>query len=414
MLQLFKDKNFLRLCLVAFLMSSCLQLGGIVLPFAVKAIGGSDTDIGLCFLGQMGAYVICCILTVPIIDRLKPKKVLLIAAGAGIIVSMGFLATVWYGNSDGIFLSPVGRLILLMSMIGAITAFFWPTLMGWVSTGFEGAELTKRFGFYNASWAIANTIFPVIGGYLMEISYLLPLAAAVVMAIFCLISVYQTKCISQSPKPHQDDNIVSQQIPQQNRNFVWISRVALFTTLIYIGVLRSQLGILYKFELRFTESNYGWAMSLMCLSNVIIFWMMGRSHYWHYKKSLFALAQVSVVLCAIIILFSGSLAFQLFAAGLSGIFYGFIYSSHQYYGVSGGIKRSGLMAIHETIIGAGFATGALGGGILSDKFGRYSPYWFVGGAIIIAGSAEVILWFITKRFFQTSLKAKTSVFTSPT
>jgi predicted MFS family arabinose efflux permease len=248
----------------------------------------------------------------------------------------------------------------------------------------------------------------------MEISYLLPLAAAVVMAIFCLISVYQTKCISQSPKPHQNDNIAGQQIPQQNRNFVWISRVALFTTLIYIGVLRSQLGILYKFELRLTESNYGWAMSLMCLANVIVFWMMGRSHYWHYKKSLFALAQASVVLCAIIILFSGSLAFQLFAAGLGGICYGFIYSSHQYYGVSGGTKRSGLMAIHETIIGAGFATGALGGGILSDSFGRYSPYWFVCGVIIIAGGAQVILWFIAKRFFQISSKENTSVFTSPT
>jgi len=132
--------------------------------------------------------------------------------------------------------------------------------------------------------------------------------------------------------------------------------------------------------------------------------MMGRSHYWHYKKSLFALAQASVVLCAIIILFSGSLAFQLFAAGLGGICYGFIYSSHQYYGVSGGTKRSGLMAIHETIIGAGFATGALVGGILSDRYGRYSPYWFVGGAIIIAGGAEVIIWFVANKYLPAGIK----------
>lgn len=375
-------------------MSSCLQLGGIVLPFVVKAMGGSDTDIGLCFLGQMGAYVICGILAFAIIDRFKPRKVLLITAGAGIIISSGFFAIVWYGNNNDIFFNPITRLIILMSMVGIITAFFWPVMMGWVSTGYEGAELSKRFGFYNVAWASANTILPVIGGYLMEINYLFPLAVSVILASLCFVSLYSTKCISQSPKPHQSSSdAVCQQTAKQNRQFVWMSRVALFATLVYIGIFRSQLGILYKFELKLSESVYGWATALMCLSNVMVFWMMGKSHWWHYKKTLFALIQVSAVFSMIIILFSGNIAFQLFAAGLSGVCYGFIYGSHQYYGVSGGTKRSGLMAIHETIIGAGFATGALIGGILSDSFGRYSPYRFVCAVIIVAGLIQIILWF---------------------
>ncbi|MCX5632617.1 MAG: MFS transporter [Phycisphaerae bacterium] len=393
MRQFFKDKNFLLLCLAAFFMSSCLQLGGIVLPFAVKAMRGSDTDIGLCFLGQMSAYVICCMLAFAVIDRFKPKRVLLITAGAGIIISFGFFVIVWYGNNNGIFFNPITRLIILMVMVGVITAFFWPVIMGWISTGYEGAELTKRFGFYNVAWASANTIMPVIGGYLMEINYSFPLAVSVVIASLCFISLYPTKCISQSPKPHQSgSDTVRQQTAKQNRQFVWMSRVALFATWVYVGIFRSQLGILYKFELNLSESVYGWATALMCLSNVIVFLMMGRSHWWHYKKTLFALIQASAVLSLIIILFSGNAAFQLFAAGLSGVCYGFIYGSHQYYGVSGGTKRSGLMAIHETIIGAGFAIGALVGGILSDSFGRYSPYWFACAVIVTGGFIQVLLW----------------------
>jgi MFS family permease len=415
MRQFFKDKNFLRLCLAAFLMSSCLQLGGIVLPFVVKAMGGSDTDIGLCFMGQMGTYVICCILAAPIIDRLKPRKVLLITAGAGIFIALGFFAVVWYGNTGGIFISPVMRLVFLMSMVGIITAFFWPTMMGWVSTGYEGAELTKRFGFYNVTWASANTILPVIGGYLMEVNYLLPLAVSVIIASLCFISLYSTKCISQSSKSHQIDGVtVCRQIPPQNRQFVWMLRVALFATLVYVGIFRSQLGILYKFELKLSESIYGWATALMCLSNVMIFWLMGKSHWWHYKKTLFVFIQASAIFSMLIILFFSNVAFQLFAAGLSGVCYGFIYGSHQYYGVSGGKKRSGLMAVHETIIGAGFAAGSLIGGLLSDSFGRYSPYWFACGVIIAGGLVQILVWFILSRYNQISSKADTSVFTSPT
>ncbi len=405
----------MRLCLAAFFMSSFLQLISIVLPFVVKAMNGSDTDVGLCFMAQMGTYVFFCILAVLIIDKLKPKKVLQIAAGTGIIVSLCFLAAVWYGKNNGIFFGPIARLIFLMAMVGIITAFFWPTMMGWVSTGFEGAELTKRFGFYNIAWITANTIMPVIGGYLMEISYLLSLALAVIMAILCFISLYPTKCISQIPqKHHEDGNIVVQQIPRENRPFVWISRVALFTALVCVGIFRSQLGILYKFQLGFSESSYGWSVSLMCLFNMVVFYMMGKSHYWHYKKGLYVAAQVSIIGCMAMMIICKSLPLQLLASGLAGVWYGYIYSSHQYYGVSGGTKRSGLMAIHETIIGAGFATGSLFGGILSDAFGRYSPYWFGCAVIVAGGLVQVVLWFIAGRSAQFSSKENTSFFTSPT
>jgi MFS family permease len=406
MLQLFKDKNYLRLCLAAFFMSACLQLIGVVLPFAVKAMNGSDTDVGLCFMSQMAAYVVFCILAVLIIDKLSPKKVLLIAAAAEIFVALGFLAAVWFGNNHAGFFGPIASLIFLMAMTGIITAFFWPMMMGWISTGHEGPELTKRFGFYNVSWGLANTLLPVVGGYLMEVNYLLPLALAAVMAVLCLISVFPTKHTPHIPPMHQNtsDPAAAHEVPRQNRPFVWITRAALFATLICIGIFRSQLGILYKFQLGFAESAYGWSVSLMCLFNIAIFYMMGKSHYWHYKKALYVAAQVSIIGCMAMMIICKTLPLQLLASGMAGVWYGYVYSSHQYYGVSGSKKRSNLMAVHETIIGAGFATGSLFGGILSDTWGRYSPYWFGITVIAAGGLVQIILWFIAKTRQPISVK----------
>ncbi|MBN1788284.1 MAG: MFS transporter [Sedimentisphaerales bacterium] len=399
MRQLFKDRNFIKLCLATLFLSSCLQLIWVVMPFIVKFIGGSDTDVGLCFMGQMGVYVIFCTLAGIMIDRFRPKRILVLGAAAEVFVAAGLLATVLYGDKDVMFLSPVMRLVFLMSANGIITAFFWPVMMGWISTGYEGAELTKRFGFYNVTWGMANMVFPIIGGYLMEINYFLPLVLAGSMAVLCLVTVCLVKCISESLEPpkRSDSTIVSQEMYRQSRQFLWMSRAALFSTFICMGVFRSHLGIFYKFQLGFSESSYGWAISLMCLFNVTVFWMMARSHYWHHNKYLFAITQSSILICILMIIMSSGLMFQLLAAGMVGIGYGVVYSSHQYYGVSGGRRRSGLMAIHETLIGAGISIGSLIGGMLSDRFGRYSPYWFIFAVIIAGWVVQVILWFCIGR-----------------
>jgi MFS family permease len=69
-----------------------------------------------------------------------------------------------------------------------------------------------------------------------------------------------------------------------------------------------------------------------------------------------------------------------------------MYASHIYYGVSGGTRRAGRMAVHAIISSLGFAAGGILGGILSDKHGRYSPYWFGFGTVIIGLITQAIIW----------------------
>jgi len=393
-------------------MSSCLQLIWVVMPFVVKAMEGSDTEVGLCFMGQMGVYVVFCVIAAIAIHRLKPKKVLLASTAVQTVIVCTMYMVIKGGSR--LYFSPIMQLVLLMSFIGLITAFYWPVLMGWISTGHEGTELTKRFGFYNVTWGMANMLLPIVGGYLMEINYLMPIAAAVIMMILCMGSVatiQKTRVGAKIEAIKQAE--VSDKLNPAQRQFVFMSKVALFAVFVCVGIFRSQLGILYKYELGFSESIYGWSISLMCLFNVIFFYIMGRGHWWHYKKGFFVASQVLTVVCLVMIVLSRNLFVQLAAAGLTGITYAAAYSSHQYYGVSGGKNRSRLMAIHEIILGAGYASGSLLGGVFSDHFGRNWPYIF--GAIVIAaaGVIQISIWFALKRN-QNSSNAHTSFLTSPT
>jgi predicted MFS family arabinose efflux permease len=81
------------------------------------------------------------------------------------------------------------------------------------------------------------------------------------------------------------------------------------------------------------------------------------------------------------------------AGGLVGTGEAFMYVSHLYYGVSRSTKRSGSMAIHEFLLSIGFVTGSFGGGLLSDHFGPYMPYWFGLSAIGVGIVLQILIWF---------------------
>lgn len=382
-------------------------------PFIVKSMHGSDTDVGICMMAQTVVYVFCCILAMFVADKLKPRKILLIASFIETLISCGIFSVVW--TRSDLLVSPIFKLTILSGSIGISTAFFWPLVMGWISRGHEGGELTKRFGLFNVAWGLANMLLPVIGGYMLEINYLLPVGLAIVMMALGFLAILFVTDGNEKPVIIiQSGESLTEELHHQNNQFVWISRVALFTTYACIGIYRGQLGILYKFELGFGEAAFGWAISMMCLLNVVFFYFLGLSHWWHYKKGLYVFSQVLIVGCMIIIFLSRSFFMQIAAAALTGITYSVVYSSHQFYSVSGGKMRSRRMAIHESIIGAGCSLGSIAGGLVSDHWGRLWPYKFGCILVAIAGVVQIIIWFSLAKKNQISSNEKISFLTSAT
>ena len=167
--------------------------------------------------------------------------------------------------------------------------------------------------------------------------------------------------------------------------------------------------MLFKFELGFTESAYGNSMAIVYLGNFVVFAVMGKTHRWHHNIRLFILFQLVQAIGLIIIICSTNLAFLFIGVGLTGLCLGYCYSSHLYYGISGGRKRSALMSIHEIILSGGFVVGSLVSGYLSDAFDRYTPYKFALGMILVFGVVELFIWFALR-----PQQGKRSLSTSPT
>jgi len=214
-----------------------------------------------------------------------------------------------------------------------------------------------------------------------------------ILFIFSFVGIIFAKTPNTSsqingPTPLLPDDV----IPILLTKFRWMARIALFSACVCVGLARTHLAVLFKFELPFTESDYGAAALIMSISTFAVLLLAGQSHAWHYKLWLFICCQIVTAVSMLLILFTASLALLTLAVGLIGVGESFIYASHIYYGVSGGTRRAGRMAIHEIILALGFAAGGIIGGILSDMYGRYSPYWFGFITVIIGLIIQAIIW----------------------
>lgn len=172
-----------------------------------------------------------------------------------------------------------------------------------------------------------------------------------------------------------------------------MGRIALLACFVCVGLLRTQLALLFKFNLGFSESDYGMVIMAMCVVVFLVFFTVGKTHAWHYVLSIFLGAQILMFLSMLLILNGAGLWVFFLAAGFAGITQAFLYSSHLYYGVSGAQNRAGRMAVHEVILAIGIATGSVAGGYVSDNFGRYVPYWFGAGVMAVGLLLQLAVYF---------------------
>ncbi|MBC8481576.1 MAG: MFS transporter [Planctomycetes bacterium] len=389
---LFADgKNTLPICIAGFMHSGSIAAYFVAIPFILKRLGGSDTDLGVSLGFYFTAYPICCLLASKFLDRFNPKHSVQLGAFA-IICSFAALAAIIILDQKQLCpINPVTLTIFISGFIGITTSMFWPPLMGWLTAGSEGRQLNRKLGLFSTTVALGGTMTPFFAGLLVENSSLAPVIAMIALTSIALIAISYAK----KTGPNTIHSIDINQDTDCQKNvpaFIIMARIALFTSFMCMGVIRSQLAYWFKFELLFSESDFGLTILAMSAAMLITLNFAGRTHLWHYKFLPFISIQVLLLICMFFITAANSLLIITCIVMLIGIGRSFIYASHLYYGASGAKKRSGAMAIHETILSMGFASGSILGGLLSDNIGRSSPYYF-GFAIVTAGLlAQVIIW----------------------
>ncbi|MHC4396716.1 MAG: MFS transporter [Planctomycetota bacterium] len=370
----------------------------VAIPFVIKRLGGSDFDVGLCmgmgFAGYMMALA-ASLLGWIVLEKFKIKRV--VQCGTGVITMVPILAYLTVSAAEKGYFSDYAILILtsLATIQGLSAVMFWPRVMSWLSLGHEGRELNRRLGIFNVFWSFSGMIGPYIGGYLVEVNSTLPIVICILMsgASFVGVSFAGKPAKGQEPAANSDDakNGDGMELLLRQR-FMWMSRVGLLTSFICIGLARTPLALLFKYNLGFSESNYGTAIMIMSAAVFVVFFAAARTHKWHYLVSIFLGTQVMLLFSMLLILKGVSLWVLFSAVILVGGGQAFLYASHLYYGISGAQDRQRRTMIHEMTLCLGMVIGSLVGGYLSDNVGPYAPYWF--GFCAVAGGLVVqfVIW----------------------
>jgi predicted MFS family arabinose efflux permease len=226
-----------------------------------------------------------------------------------------------------------------------------------------------------------------------------------VAVAFVFISVAPASQGSDTTNKTDNQRQSPETIDQLNPAFRSMSRLGLVVGCLALGLFRTQLALFFTENLGFSKSQFGILTALCCFASFAGFNITGRTKNWHYKLSPFIGSQLIIAVAMLMILFSTSLIWLCTAAVFVGIGQSFVYASHQFYCVSGEVKRSGSMAIHEILISIGYASGSIAGGYLAEYLSRYWPYWFCFAAVIIALAVQVFIFASHKKRRTKTLRA---------
>ncbi|MCF7955924.1 MAG: MFS transporter [Phycisphaerae bacterium] len=370
----------------------------LALPFVIVLLGGSEKDVGLCIgLGTV-AYIISCMTVAKHLDKYCPKRTLQFSSLSIALCVMAIFAVCRFFTAGKLTLNPIAVLTIINIMIGLILAMFWPPMMGWLSVGHEGHALSRRLGLFNITWSMALVISPLIAGYIIEVD---PVKAILVTGLLIFAGFSSVSTAAAPNKEVSPQNTSAPEPPKAihplNTAYIFMSRLGLLTGCITIALFKTQFALLFTENLKFSKEQFGIATMILCFANFVGFYLTGKTRAWHHKLIPLVTAQLVTAAAMLIILYCKSLGWLMAAAVLIGAGQSFIYASHQYYGVSGKTNRSGSMAVHELIIGAGYASGAIAGGYLAEYLTRYWPYWFGLITLLAAVGIEMLIYILNTK-----------------
>lgn len=379
----------------AFMMAICLSMAWTAMPFVLTSIGGTNAHVGYAPAVNNLAYMIALLVTGAHLTHLRVKRTTLIAGVVALCATatMG-LVVVWAERHPGPS-NPAWIWVLIAAggVGGATMALYWPFLMSWVSADYEGVRLNKRLGWYNGAWSSGGTLGPVVGGWLFEVNPILPLVGAATAVVLAQVLL----SFGRDGSAHRDStaalSLNTSPIPCDARLLAdcrWISRIALFSACASYAVIRSQFALVFR-DHGYTESQFGLYLTIYALCNCLALVIAGGWARWHFKPSLLVAGQAVLLLTLLMTIYGRALSVLFVSSILLGAAYGFAYCSHLYYGACGSRKRSGRMAIHETVISLGLTIGSAAGGYLCDRVNLYAPYWFAAGVVVVGMVGQVVL-----------------------
>lgn len=383
----------------AFAMAISLNVLWTSMPFIMRNIGGTEEHVGYVWAANMLGYMVCLLFTGTRWGHLKARLATRTASATMFLATFIMIGVAWYILRNEQFGNPVliWTLIAAGILAGGAMSLFWPFLMSWVSSDYEGQILNRRLGTYNGMWSSAALLGPLASGVLVDHHTLGPIAASLAGLAICFVLLCITHDASAgtaaSTKPLDTPEVAIDQ--SVLLRFKWMARIALFCSWVCLGVSRSQFALVFT-DLGYSETLFGIIITIFGICNFFVLTSAGRLGFWHFERVYLLGSQMLLAGPLLIMIFGRTLWVFVPAFIVMGSCFGFAYSSHLYYGACGSRKRSTRMAIHEVTLSLGVVVGSGAGGVLSGNVGTYWPYWFAIAVLAAGLVAQIIVWIALK------------------
>jgi MFS family permease len=340
-------------------------------------------------------YFSGCFALRPLYRLLLPRYSLILATAAAAVLLVCML-----------LVRSLPLLFILYGLFGFSLSLFWPPLMGWLSFGKEERELNTALGRFNLSWSGGNIIAPFVAGYLLQRGIGVPFRAAAVIMAGVFLTVLITSLIAPGIRQDRQKEPIrggEEKFEDRSTPLRYPAWIGLFASYVILGITMSAFLLYLREEIGLSETRIGMLILIRALFTTLGFLLLMRLSFWHYKSRLMVLGQGSIIVAVALIIFLRSFFGLSLAMALFGLLFALSYNNSLFHGVSGSLRRSTRMAVHEGLLTAGMVIGSAIGGILYQS-GPFLRVLVFGCSIVAAAAAaQAALALIFRRFSMHSM-----------
>ncbi len=385
--------------------SAGLRKMAVIGPAAfLNSLGIGSVNLGLIFIlreifqappavvGRFGAlwslvYFASCLAFRKLTARLVPRNSMTFMTASSAAI---FLVLCLFPSLPAAFLA--------YSAFGAVIAFFWPPLMGWLSRGLEGRDLSRATGLFSFSWSVGGIVSPYLAGTLSERGKFLPLWFAVAMfaanSVFLQVSRRFLRDSDERPVPGRAEAGPARDGSTPLRFSAWTAVAVLYAA---VGILANIFPLFARSELGLSESRTGLLITVRTAATTAGFLFFGRFSFWRFRRGLLMVPTLLAGGAALILaLAAGSLPMLVTGLGILGFAAAWAYNSSMFSGASGAPDRDRRMTVHEALLTAGQVFGSLLGGILYQAASMRLVFLFT--ALLAGAGAWTQSWMARRRF----------------
>jgi len=291
------------------------------------------------------------------------------------------------------YLRQLGHVFLIYSFCAVSMSLFWPTIQSWLSQGLNKGNLLRSLTSFNVSWSAGLTIGFLSAGILFSFNQKAPFFFGVsLIAVVILLLVRQPVLSEMRDEPVRKTFLETEkERPRRAARFLPIAWCANFASWYVVGLMRNLFPKLGS-ELGYSSVAVGFFVFMMFLTQTIMFFMLGRTHRWHYRLSPLLLLQVMAIMALIVLTFYSGTVYIMAAMLCLGFCSGMTYFSSIFYSLYGFIDKGRKSGIHESFIGMGGLLGPLAGGIAAHNFGIRAPYVTAALLLTAAIAVEIFIY----------------------